>query len=87
MLIVDNVLLKSLQRASRVGKEERNKLKVLLSYWIEHNREHSSEFAEWADKAKAMGEEAIACDIQQAMKHMDKAGVLFSQSLKKLGGK
>jgi len=87
VLIVDNMPLKSLQRASRVVKDERNKLKVLLSYWIEHNREHSSEFAEWVEKAKTMGEEEVARDIQQAMQHMDKAGALFSKSLKKLGGK
>ncbi|MBN1644209.1 MAG: hypothetical protein JW856_05275 [Dehalococcoidales bacterium] len=70
-----------------MAKDERDKLRTLLVYWIEHNREHCSEFAEWAEKAKAMGEEELARDIRQAAEQMDKAGVLFSRSLKKLGGK
>ena len=27
------------------------KLRVLLDYWIEHNREHEEEFHQWAGKA------------------------------------
>lgn len=67
-----------------MGSDERAKLKVLLNYWMEHNREHSQEFTEWADKAKALGEVEIAEEILQAAQEMDKASVLLSQSLKRL---
>ena len=64
--------------------DERAKLRTLLNYWVEHNREHSEEFKEWADKAKAMGEVEVAGEILQAVQEMDKASGLLSQSLKRL---
>jgi nickel/cobalt exporter len=64
--------------------DEKDKLKALLNYWIEHNREHSQEFKEWADKAKVLGEVEIAEEILQAALEMDKASGLLSQSLKRL---
>jgi hypothetical protein len=68
-------------------KDEKENLKALLKYWIAHNQDHSEEFKEWAEKAKAMGENEIAGNIRQAVEQMDKATILFSQSLKKLSGK
>ena len=65
--------------------DERDKLRTLLNYWVAHNREHSDEFREWADKAKGMGEVEVAGEILQAVAAMDRAGVLLSQSLKRLG--
>ena len=64
--------------------DERAKLRTLLNYWVEHNREHSEEFKEWADKAKAMGEVEVAGEMLQAVQEMDKASSLLSQSLKRL---
>jgi nickel/cobalt exporter len=64
--------------------DERAKLRALLNYWIEHNREHSDEFKEWADKARVLGEVEIAEEILQAAQEMDKASGLLSQSLKRL---
>ena len=29
----------------------REKLQVLIDYWIEHNSEHEKEFRDWANKA------------------------------------
>lgn len=68
-------------------KDERENLKTLLKYWIAHNKDHSVEFKEWAEKADAMGEKEVADDLQKAVEQMDKATTLFSKSLKKLGGK
>lgn len=31
--------------------EDREKLRLLLPHWIEHNTEHAAEFREWAEKA------------------------------------
>ncbi len=69
-----------------MGKDDRDNLKTLLKYWIAHNQDHSEEFREWAEKAKVMGEKEVALEIQQAVKQMNKATVLFTQSLKKLAG-
>ena len=67
-----------------MGNDERDKLRALLNYWIEHNKEHSQEFKEWADKAKTFGEVEIAEEMLQAAQEMDKASKLLSQSLKRL---
>jgi nickel/cobalt exporter len=67
-----------------MSSEERAKLRALLNYWVEHNEEHSQEFREWADKAKAFGEIEIADEMLQAAQEMDKASKLLSQSLKRL---
>jgi nickel/cobalt transporter (NicO) family protein len=69
-----------------MGKNEKDKLKALLKYWITHNQDHSMEFREWAEKAGVMGEDEVAADIKQAITQMDKATVLFIHSLKKLNG-
>ncbi|MFC2066113.1 hypothetical protein ACFLUO_03490 [Chloroflexota bacterium] len=67
-----------------MGRDERNKLRSLLNYWIEHNKEHSQEFKEWADKAKAFGEEVIGEEMIHAAKEMDKASRLLFRALKRL---
>ena len=67
-------------------KNDKDKLKALLKYWIAHNQDHSAEFKEWAEKAGAMGEAEVSADIKQAVVQMDKATALFIHSLKKLNG-
>jgi rubrerythrin len=61
------------------------KLKALLKYWIEHNKEHSEEFQEWAEKVDAMNQPDVAVTIRQAVIEMDKATELLLRALKILG--
>ncbi len=35
----------------------RERLRILLDYWIEHTREHEQEFRDWADKAASLPNE------------------------------
>ena len=70
-----------------MSNDERAKLRTMLDYWMEHNKEHSQEFREWADKAKTLGETEAAEDILQAAQEMDKANEFLSQALTRLGGK
>ena len=67
-----------------MSMEEKNKLKTLLSYWVEHNEEHSGEFREWAEKAREMGEADVADEIMQAVGHMDKVSEILSKTMKRL---
>ena len=67
-----------------MSNDDRAKLKTLLNYWVEHNREHAEEFKEWADKAEQMGEGEIAAEILQAVVSMDKVSELLSSTLKRL---
>jgi hypothetical protein len=63
---------------------EKDKLKTLLRYWVEHNEEHSQEFKEWAEKAREMGEAEVADEIMQAVGNMDKVTEILTKTLKRL---
>jgi hypothetical protein len=67
-----------------MGNDEREKLKTMLNYWIEHNREHSQEFRQWADKAKGLGEAEAGEEMLQAAQEMDKASETLTQALRRL---
>ena len=70
-----------------MGNDERTKLEALLNYWIEHNKEHSQEFREWADRVKAFGEPETGANMLQAAREMDKVSEILSQTLSGLEGK
>ncbi len=67
-----------------MDNDERAKLRTLLNYWIEHNKEHSQEFREWAGKAKGWGETRACKEMLQATQEMDKASESLSQALRRL---
>jgi hypothetical protein len=52
--------------------DTKSKLNSLLSYWLEHNREHGTEFREWADKI-AVDQKDIAEQLRQAADKMAEA--------------
>jgi len=67
-----------------MGNDEKARLKVLLNYWIEHNKEHSQEFKKWVDKAKELGAVEASEEILQATVEMDRASALLTQALETL---
>ena len=56
----------------------REKLRILLDYWIEHNSEHEKEFRSWADKVASLSTE-VAQRLREAADRM----VLASNELMK----
>jgi len=64
--------------------DDKTRLKTLLSYWVDHNREHSQEFREWVDKAEKMGESGVAKDLLKAVGNMEKVTGILSGILKRL---
>ena len=68
-----------------MATDDKDKLKTLLGYWIEHNHEHGQEFREWADREAVPGD--IGEDLRRAAKEMDKASQLLSLARDKLEGK
>jgi hypothetical protein len=67
-----------------MSKEERAKLTTLLNYWIEHNKEHSQEFEEWANNVKESGDTEVAEEMLQAVQDMDRASECLLRALRKL---
>lgn len=47
----------------------REKLRILLDYWIKHNREHEREFRDWAEKPASLSTE-VAQQLQEAATRM-----------------
>lgn len=54
-------------------EKEKEKLSLLLVYWIEHNKEHEKDFKRWAEKAKGFGEigTKVYEAIIDAVEHME----------------
>ena len=46
--------------------ETKKKLPVLVTHWMEHNREHASEYETWAGRAKQEGLAEVAHALQEA---------------------
>ena len=68
-----------------MDSDDMAKLKTLLGYWIEHNREHGEEFLEWAEKEAVPSD--ISEDLRLAAEEMDKASQLLVKAQEKLEGK
>lgn len=64
-----------------IGECEREKLRVLLPHWIEHNMEHAQEFRRWAAQAGASG-----IHIKAAASLIEDANQELEDALKLIGG-
>ena len=64
--------------------DERGRLKVLLTSWAEHNKQHGEKFSKWMEKAKNVEGDPIYNSIIQAAQEMEKANKRLSQLLTEL---
>lgn len=64
--------------------DEKDRLKILLSHWVEHNSGHAKEFREWAEKARKVGQTTVCEDIMQAARQMDKGNEFLLAALGRL---
>jgi len=63
-----------------------DRLQALLPHWMEHNAEHAAEFRNWAEQARAAGQEEVADEIDTAAKELGWVNEALSTALQKLGG-
>ena len=49
----------------------REKLRILLTHWVEHNQEHAEEFRRWAGQAEQAGEMETASRLNAAAAGME----------------
>lgn len=66
--------------------ENKEKLRVLLQHWIDHNTGHAEEFERWRQTAEADGESSIASHIQEAISAMKAANSSLQHALDHAGG-
>jgi hypothetical protein len=61
--------------------EEIDKLRVLLTHWIEHNGEHAKEFRDWAERA-GLARNALL----DAARLLEEANSRLREGLEEVGG-
>ena len=66
--------------------DDLTKLRVLLPHWIEHNQDHAASFRKWAEKAREMGLEGVAEQIEVAVEQMAACNQALAAALKTLEG-
>ncbi len=67
-----------------MSEQEKEKLKVLLDHWTEHNKEHAEEFREWAEKAKNLSEQVVCDNIKMAANQLDEANEFLAKALEEV---
>jgi len=63
----------------RFPTDERTQLKVILSSWIEHNKQDGNKFKRWGQKAEQMKNDAIYKSILEAVSDMENANEKLAQ--------
>jgi len=64
--------------------DERGKLKMLLTSWIKHNKQHGEKFSKWMEKAENAEGDPIYNSIIQAAQEMEGANERLFQLLLEL---
>jgi hypothetical protein len=61
--------------------DELSKLNQLLKHWIDHNKDHVSNYNEWADKADVMGKHKLSETLRRIADESDKLEALFREAI------
>lgn len=62
----------------------KDKLKILLDHWMDHNHEHAETYTQWAEKMKNAGESDIAETLGEIASETEKIGRLFERAKKNI---
>ncbi len=65
----------------RYPTDERGRLKVILSAWVEHNKQDSEKFRRWNEKAEGVKNDPAYNSILQAAKEMEEINKRLAQLL------
>ena len=65
---------------------DQEKLRILLSHWIDHNGEHAAEYKDWVVRLGATIPAGAVTALQVAVKGMDVVNRCLSKALDVLGG-
>jgi thioredoxin 1 len=67
--------------------DERGRLKVLLTSWVEHNKQDSERFGKWREEVKDAESDPFCHGVLQAAQEMEKANERLSQLSIELQGR
>jgi hypothetical protein len=68
-------------------KSDIEKLRILLSHWVEHNHSHEAEMKKWQTVADKNKQPAVAKHLMQAISAMQETDKSLALALNELGGK
>jgi len=68
----------------RFPTDERGRLKVILSSWVERNKQDNEKFGKWAQKAKELKNDAVYSSLIKAAGEMENINERLSQLLTEL---
>ena len=63
------------------SKDEKT-LNILLVHWVNHNESHEEGFREWVEKARAIGKNETADNIEKAIEYLQKANEMLIEAKK-----
>lgn len=63
------------------NKDEKT-LNILLVHWVNHNESHEEGFREWVSKARAIGKNETADNIEKAIEYLQKANEMLIEAKK-----
>ena len=63
------------------------KLKKIISHWVKHNEDHATNYRNWAEKAKANGQEKASEFLEEAAEMSQAVNEKFEAALATLSGK
>jgi len=64
--------------------DEKKRLSVVIDHWIEHNESHMAEYRKWAQKAEALGLNAVKAEIENAVEKLDQCNHSLQKAMKGL---
>jgi hypothetical protein len=63
-----------------------DKIRILLSHWVEHSREHAAEFFEWAERIKGLASNEVVLHLRSSGEAMEKVTKHLQAALNHFGG-
>jgi len=64
--------------------DEKGRLKVILTSWVEHNKKDGAKFSKWKEKAESANMNPIYSAAVQAAQEMERANAMLAQLLNEL---
>ncbi len=62
--------------------DERRKLLMVISHWVEHNESHLDDYRKWGQTAGALGLESVKSEIEAAVETLSQSNQHLKKALK-----
>ncbi|UCD85617.1 MAG: hypothetical protein JSU92_05345 [Deltaproteobacteria bacterium] len=67
-------------------EEDLKRLRIIMSHWLKHNREHIEEDRKWLAKVEEAGLEEVAENLRKVIQLSEEISRYIKAAMEKLGG-